>query len=132
MRRALLLFAFLSALSTAAFAAPIRIGELKTLNPTAGEFTVEGFVIVRSDCSCPEGAHCDPCPPDFIVISETDEIARPAETEHLTVFTKDPKAFYSGEKYRFTVKFTEKKLFSSEAFNDAHLVSSESVYHVNA
>jgi hypothetical protein len=95
------------------------ISEINQAKLSQGQYNTEGYVILISACPpCPEGAHCETCLIDHLVISETDRFSnlpgsRIRKTD-LVLFAADLTQFKIGEKYRFSIKISRAYSFDAK------------------
>jgi hypothetical protein len=108
------------------------IHEIKQNNLSRGYYNTEGYVSKVYGCApCPVGAQCGMCMAPNIVISEENRTLEIYELsdKDLIIFTAsflesynvNKNLFKIGEKYRFSVNFTDYKS-TNEKINDVYLI----------
>lgn len=136
MRRALLLAAFLAlptaiAFAGTQFAGTQSVASFLASKPVPGRYEVVAFVVGSFECPpCPEGAQCEPCPPDAVYVADK-PTSSPLTFDRLTgtelvLGTKRPSALRFGGRYRFTFELTTMKT-SGRAINDLSLIEAQSL-----
>jgi hypothetical protein len=85
------------------------ISEINQANLSQGQYNTEGYVLLISTCPpCPEGAHCETCLIDHLLISQTDRYSKLTGSRirknDLVLFGDDLTQFKPGEKYSFSIR----------------------------
>lgn len=103
------------------------ISDYLKLSPNSGTHKVSGYVAKHSVCpECPTGAHCKPCMPDSILLSENEEklSTYPTKGNYLVIFTKNPKQLNLKQKYLITFKVLP-SVSSNYGKHDMEMISFE-------
>ena len=85
------------------------ISEINQANLPQGQYNTEGYVLLISTCPpCPEGAHCETCLIDHLLISQTDQFSNLTGSRirknDLILFADDLTQFKLGRRYSFSIK----------------------------
>jgi hypothetical protein len=103
-----------------------RISEINQADLSPGLYNTEGYVIFISTCPpCPDGAVCETCLIDHLLISETDQPSNLTGSKirktDLVLFADNVTQFKAGEKYRFTIRIPRAYGFDAtfmKSYND--------------
>ena len=91
---------------------PLTVAEAASLKPEGQSLWVQGYVVTLYRCPpCPEGATCEQCLNDHVVLSDVQETvegyAHAAERRDWLFLDPAGKDLTVGQQYRFFVKWRE-------------------------
>jgi hypothetical protein len=91
---------------------PLTVAEAASLKPEGQSLWVQGYVVTLYRCPpCPEGAQCEQCLNDHVVLSDAQETvegdAHAAERRDWLFLEPGQQDLTVGQQYRFFVKWRE-------------------------